>query len=151
MKRAPFVLAGTVAGLAGLLAFHSRPPTATAGPAPRQSSTGSGAATSQPAASGARPAAGGARSAAGAVEQYGYGELQVKVTAAGRRITGVSVPLLRTAEPYSQQLAGRAIPQLRSEVLSGQTAHINGISGATYTSRAYALSVQAALDKLHLQ
>ncbi len=168
MKRAPFVLAGTAAGLVAVLAFHTRSPAAPARPASGPSGTGSGTAAGRPAAggsqasgskskaaakraaAGAGAAAGGGRSAAGALEQYGYGELQVKVTAAGRRITGVSLPLLRTAEPYSQQLAAQAIPQLRAEVLSGQTAHINGISGATYTSQAYALSVQAALDKLHL-
>jgi uncharacterized protein with FMN-binding domain len=59
--------------------------------------------------------------------------------------------MLRTAEPYSQQLAGQVIPTLRSEVLSGQTASISGVSGATYTSQAYAMSVQAALDKLHIK
>jgi uncharacterized protein with FMN-binding domain len=40
---------------------------------------------------------------------------------------------------------------LRSEVLSGQTASISGVSGATYTSQAYATSLQAALDKLHIR
>jgi uncharacterized protein with FMN-binding domain len=161
MKRAPFVLAGTVAGLAGLLAFHTRPPAATARPASGPPATGSGTATSHPAAGGsqasgstgksaAQRAAAGGRSAAGAVEQYGYGVLRVEVTAAGHRITGVSLPLLRASEPYSQQLDAQAIPQLRAEVLAGQTAHIHGVSGATYTSQAYALSVQAALDKLHL-
>jgi len=35
-------------------------------------------------------------------------------------------------------------------VLSAQSARINSISGASYTSQAYALSVQSALDKLHV-
>jgi uncharacterized protein with FMN-binding domain len=85
------------------------------------------------------------------MEQYGYGELAVKVTAKGGRITNVAVPTIRTAEPYSSQLASQVIPTLRSEVLSGQTARINAVSGATYTSQAYALSLQAALDKLHIK
>jgi uncharacterized protein with FMN-binding domain len=87
----------------------------------------------------------------GATEQYGYGDLAVKVTASGNRITNVTVPAIQTAEPYSQQLASQAIPTLRSEVLSGQSAGINAVSGATYTSQAYALSLQAALDKLHIR
>jgi uncharacterized protein with FMN-binding domain len=37
---------------------------------------------------------------------------------------------------------------LRNEILSAQSAHINAISGATYTSEAYAYSVQSALDAL---
>jgi uncharacterized protein with FMN-binding domain len=82
--------------------------------------------------------------------QYGYGELAVKVTVRGGRIVAVAVPDIQTAEPYSQQLASQAIPMLRSEVLAAQNANIQGVSGATYTSQAYAQSLQSALDKLHL-
>jgi len=87
----------------------------------------------------------------GATEQFGYGQLAVKVTASGNRITNVTVPAIQTAEPYSQQLASQVIPMLRSEVLSGQNARISGVSGATYTSQAYAASLQAALDQLHIK
>jgi uncharacterized protein with FMN-binding domain len=48
-------------------------------------------------------------------------------------------------------LANRAIPVLRNEVLSAQSARIQAVSGATYTSEAYAQSVQAALDKAHFK
>ena len=67
----------------------------------------------------------------------------------GSRITNVTVPTLQTAEAYSQQLAQQVIPMLRSQVLAADGPHINGVSGATYTSQAYATSVQAALDQLH--
>jgi len=83
------------------------------------------------------------------VTPYGYGELDVRVTISGNRVTNVTVPVLRTAEPYSQQLAAQVIPMLKSEVLAAGSAQINGVSGATYTSQAYATSLQAALDKLH--
>ncbi len=63
----------------------------------------------------------------------------------------MAVTTLQTAEPYSQQLASQVIPALRAEVLAGQSAQINAVSGATYTSQAYALSPQAALDKLHIR
>jgi|CZKT01.1.fsa_nt_gi uncharacterized protein with FMN-binding domain len=163
MKRAPlFVLAGTVAGFAGILGFHTRPPASIALATPathaagaaRQSKRAVPAQASVPAAAAAAnaPAApAGPRSAVGATEQYGYGLLAVKVTVSGSRITDVSVPVIQTAEQYSQQLASQAIPMLRSEVLSGQTASISGVSGATYTSQAYATSLQAALDKLHIR
>ena len=91
-----------------------------------------------------------ARSAIGSNEQYGYGALSVAVTVRGNRIEDVRVNGLQTAEQYSQQLATQVIPMLRSEVLAAQSARINGISGASYTSQAYALSVQSALDKLHV-
>lgn len=158
MKRAPlFVITGTVAGLAGILSFHTEPHTAAlaapahtgqakagrTNPAKRHDhpAAGSGAST---------PAGGGAvRSVTGATEQYGYGELAVRVSVRGGRIVSVSVPFIQTSEQYSQQLASEAIPTLNNEVLTAQSAHINGVSGATYTSRAYAASLQAALDKLH--
>ena len=88
------------------------------------------------------------RTALGTGENYGYGVLGVKVTVRGSRITDVSVATIHTAEQYSQQLAQQVIPLLRNEVLSAQSARINAISGATYTSEAYAYSVQAALDTL---
>lgn len=155
MKRAPlFVLAGAVAGFAGMLGFHSRPGSAAAlngrQTAPRQSASRSGGAAAVPAGP-ATGAGGPARSVTGHMEQYGYGQLAVKVTVRGHRITAVTVPSIQTAEPYSQQLASQVIPMLRSEVLAAQNARINGVSGATYTSEAYAMSLQSALDRLHLK
>jgi len=85
------------------------------------------------------------------VVPYGYGELSVTVTVRGTQITAVSVPLLRTAEPYSQQIAEQVLPMLRSEVLAAHSAQIHAVSGATYTSAAYAQSIQSALDKLHVK
>ena len=73
----------------------------------------------------------------------------MKVTVSGGRIRDVTVPKLLVAEQYSQQLAQSVIPMLRSEVLKAQSANISGVSGATYTSEAYALSLQAALKQLH--
>jgi len=94
------------------------------------------------------PPPSGVKTALGKSEQYGYGVLAVKVTERGGHITDVSVATLQTAEQYSQSLAQQVIPILRNEALSAQSAHINGISGATYTSEAYAYSLQSALDAL---
>lgn len=89
--------------------------------------------------------------AVGKNENYGYGALAVKVTVKGARILDVAVSKLQTAESYSQQLAQQVIPMLRSEVLSAQSARIQAVSGATYTSEAYAYSLQSALDRLHFK
>ncbi len=91
------------------------------------------------------------RSALGVSEQFGYGILDGKVTVSGGRITDVSVPGLQVAEPTSQVICEQAIPILRSEALSAQSARIDGVSGATDTSEACALSLQAALDELHVK
>jgi uncharacterized protein with FMN-binding domain len=148
-----YLIAGAAAGFAGVVGLHGSGQAAPAalGP-PKPAATGraarpAAARTTGPA---ARPASSGAaRKATGRVIQYGYGELSVTVTVHGSQITNVSVPLLRTAEPYSQQLAQQVIPMLKSEVLSVHNARIQGVSGATYTSEAYAQSIQSALDKLH--
>jgi uncharacterized protein with FMN-binding domain len=161
MKSAPWLVAGgVVAGFLGVLGMHKAGPTnmlgASGGSAasPAATPAGAGPSATAGAAATASPgtgAAAAAGSALGAMEQYGYGELSARVTVSGGRITDVSVPVLKTAEQYSQQLASQVIPMLRSEVLAAQSAHINAVSGATYTSQAYALSVQAALDKVHFK
>lgn len=169
MRRSPFVLAATVAGLAGVLSFHTRKPTAVSAPSTGGSPTasapagGSSSGTASPAttapssaggssAGGSSPAgaatAGGVASATGPAVQYGYGVLAVKVTVRGKHILSVSVPQLQTAEPYSQSIAQQVIPYLQHQVLTAQNANISGITGATYTSLAYARSLQAALTKL---
>ena len=166
MKRAAWYLAaGVVAGFAGVIGLHGRTapaaPRAAGGPpgrsqpgpsAPSASSGTSPAASSSPGRQpGPATAGGGTRSVTGAVEQFGYGELAVRVTVTGNRITNVTVPALQTAEPFSRQLSDQAIPLLKSQVLAVGGASINGVSGATFTSEAYATSLQAALDKLHLR
>jgi uncharacterized protein with FMN-binding domain len=142
---------GAVVGFAGVLLLHNGP----SGPAriAQAGAPGAGTATAsaKPAAPAGPVATGPARQATGASEQYGYGTLAVRVTVQGSRIADISVATLQTAEPLSQQIADQAIPILRSEVLSAQGAQINGVSGATYTSEAYAASLQSALDKLHVK
>ncbi len=55
----------------------------------------------------------------------------------------------RNDRPRSQEISQYAGPQLHDEVLQAQNAQIDVLSGATYTSEAYAQSVQAALDQAH--
>jgi uncharacterized protein with FMN-binding domain len=160
-------VAASVAGLFGVVVFHGSG-SAAIKLAPSGSGSGaSGASGSSGSSGGASGTSGGAgststtstlpstsggtRVAVGKSENYGYGVLSIKVTVQGSRITDVSVASLQTAEQYSQSLAQQVIPTLRSEVLSAQSARINGISGATYTSEAYAYSLQAALDQLHVK
>jgi uncharacterized protein with FMN-binding domain len=78
-----------------------------------------------------------------------YGDVQVRLVVSGGRITDVQAVVLpsdRARSAYISQVAG---PMLHDEVLQAQSAQIDSLSGATYTSDAYAQSVQAALDKAH--
>jgi uncharacterized protein with FMN-binding domain len=90
----------------------------------------------------------GLRSAIGPSEQFGYGAISVKVTVNGSRIVAVSVASLQTAESYSQSIAAEATPLLTSEALSAQSANIQSVSGASYTSEGFAQSLQSALSQL---
>ena len=68
------------------------------------------------------------------------------MTLVNGKITDVTALQLPN-EGQSAWISQQVEPMLRSEVLSAQNAQINLISGATYTSQAYAQSLQGALDQ----
>lgn len=78
-----------------------------------------------------------------------FGDVQVKVTISGGRITDVQPLQLPFDRRRSAEISQYAAPRLHDEVLQAQSAQIDTLSGATYTSEAYAQSVQAALDQAH--
>ena len=79
---------------------------------------------------------------------YFFGTAQVQVTVQNGQITAVTALQLPN-EGRSGWISQQVEPMLRSEVMSAQSAQINLISGATYTSEAYVQSLQAALDQAH--
>jgi uncharacterized protein with FMN-binding domain len=97
---------------------------------------------------GSSSAATAARVVTGAVANTQYGPMQVQLTLAGQRITKVTVLQQTNVGSRSTQIDATAIPQLTSETLAAQSAHIDAVSGATYTSAGYVQSLQSALDKL---
>ena len=78
-----------------------------------------------------------------------FGDVQVKVTISGGRITDVQPLQMPFDRRRSAEITQYAAPRLHDEVLQAQSAQIDSLSGATYTSDAYAQSVQAALDQAH--
>jgi uncharacterized protein with FMN-binding domain len=144
MRRAPVVLTATAAGVAGVLAFHPhasarRPVTAVApartpaaGRAPRTAAAGRAAAR---------------RTATGASIDTRYGPVQVEVTVSGGKVADVQAVQLPSADPRSYQISTYASPLLRQSALARQSASIDAVSGATYTSEGYAQSLQSALDQ----
>lgn len=75
-----------------------------------------------------------------------YGAVQVRVYFRGRRIVEVKVLQHPHEVERSRQIDANALPKLRAKVLAEQSAKIDGVSGASYTSAAYKQSVQSALD-----
>lgn len=76
-----------------------------------------------------------------------FGDVQVQLTVRGGRIISVTELQMPNDTAHSAAISQRAAPQLRQEVLTAQSATIDTVSGATYTSEAYAQSAQAALDQ----
>jgi FMN-binding domain len=162
VKRAPIVIAGTVAGLLGVLEFHTSPPKLTASslPAPAASrpagsgtagrtALGSGGSTSSSSAGAASgPNSAGQRSAVGSGVNYYYGVVSVKVTLSGQKIVKVAIASLNDgSNPQSQFIDQQSIPILEQEVIKAQSASIQGVSGASYTSSGFDQSLQSALHK----
>lgn len=73
-----------------------------------------------------------------------YGTIKVTVVVSGGRITDVTATYPTTGE--NGRINAAAIPKLRQQALTAQSAGIAVVSGATYTSNAYKQSLQAAIN-----
>lgn len=82
----------------------------------------------------------------GTAVQTRFGTVQVAVIIRGGTISDVTTVQLSSRDGRSASINSRAVPVLRSEVLQAQSANVQNVSGATYTSTGYLTSLQAALD-----
>jgi len=82
----------------------------------------------------------------GASEMTPYGAVQVQLTITDGRITDVTALDYPNRDRQDRQINTRAIPELRNQVITAQSANVQGVSGATYTTEGYLASVQSALD-----
>ena len=87
------------------------------------------------------------RTITGATYQTRYGPVQVRIALRGTKLVDVTALRLPQGNGRDIEIDNYAVPQLRQEALDAQTAHINSVSGATYTSAGYIRSLQSALDK----
>ncbi|MBL0885057.1 FMN-binding protein [Myceligenerans indicum] len=83
----------------------------------------------------------------GAVATNKEGTFQVAVTFSGDTIVDVITVQAGHDSARSQQINEDAVPILRSEALQAQSANIDTVSGATYTSEGYRESLQSAIDQ----
>ncbi|MCU1362981.1 MAG: FMN-binding domain protein [Acidimicrobiaceae bacterium] len=127
------------------------PPPTTSGTPPPHNSTTTTVAPPSPTTTTTSAAPSASRSATGEAVNYIYGVLSVHVTATGSTISSVMIGSIDDGGNYqSQSIDQMAIPQLEQEALSLQSANIQGISGASYTSAGFRQSLQSALTKLGL-
>lgn len=83
----------------------------------------------------------------GAAVNTRFGPVAVQITVSGGVVSDVQVPEYPSGNSRDRQINQRAIPLLVSETLSAQSARIDMVSGATYTSDGYLQSLQSALDQ----
>jgi uncharacterized protein with FMN-binding domain len=126
----------------------------TSRPGSGSSSSGPGASSPSPAggSTSGGPSSGGSGATAsgtftGSAVSTRYGEVQVQVTLRGGRIVAITALQLPQNDFRSFRISQAAEPLLRNEALQAQSANIDILSGATYTSMGYAQSLQAALDQ----
>jgi uncharacterized protein with FMN-binding domain len=73
--------------------------------------------------------------------------ISVRVTLTGGELTRVETVELTGENARTQAINARAEPILREEALKAGSAKIDVVTGATYTSRSYRNSLQAAIDE----
>ncbi|WP_369221795.1 FMN-binding protein [Streptomyces sp. R39] len=167
LRRVMLASAATVSGIVMLLALkpHTAPTVITdsAAPAPSVGSSASPGASSGSGSSSGSGKSGtssgsgksgssstGTKTVTGNTVQTRWGPVQVKVTIKNGKITDVTAVQYPSENPRDQQINDYALPQLRSEALAAQSASIDTVSGATYTSEGYQQSLQSALDSAGL-
>ncbi|WP_458242734.1 FMN-binding protein [Streptomyces sp. MAI_2237] len=142
VRRVVLATAATVSGVVLLLSLKpaSDPNAQAAGAAPQQTQA------AQESPQGGSSATGNG-TVDGSVVQTEYGNVQVRLTVANGKITkaeAIQAPKGGT----SDQKTALSIPKLTQETVAAQSAAIDSVSGATYTSNGYKQSLQAALDKM---
>lgn len=162
-RRAATILAGTAVVTVLLFTFKTPAdlvgaPTASpiaivedggAGAATPAPATTSGGAAATPAPSDSTTAGGGTTAVTevtGPTVSTRYGPVQVRIEVSGGKIADI-VAIQLPSGGRSGRISDIAEPMLHDEALTAQSAAIDGVSGATYTSRAYEQSLQAALDQ----
>jgi uncharacterized protein with FMN-binding domain len=128
------VISGSTSGTAPSGSTGSRTTSTTAGTTGTASTAGSSTSTT---------------SVEGDTVQTRYGPVQVRLAVSGSGITGVDV-LQYPSGGHNQELSSYALPILVQETLDAQSAQVDMVSGATYTSAGYQQSLQSALDRAGL-
>jgi uncharacterized protein with FMN-binding domain len=157
MRRAILAVTATIAGLVALLSFKSHDPTV---PVASTSGTGGGSSTSSSSSSSSsssttvpgefQSSAGtltaGETAITGHVAHTVYGPVQIKLVVKSGKIVKVAVLEQPTNTIHDIQIGEFAFPRLISETLTAQSAKIDAVSGASYTSAGYIASLQSAVD-----
>ncbi|MFC7486960.1 FMN-binding protein [Knoellia sp. CPCC 206453] len=147
MRRITLWLASTATMLVLLFSYHT------------STSSGTTTSLSAPANDGTVAAAGSSSSGTtssssktwtGDAASTRFGDVQVQITVADGKITAATVTEVPWQDHRDQEINSRAVPILTDETVSAQSAGIDMVSGATFTSQGYVESLQSALDQAGL-
>jgi uncharacterized protein with FMN-binding domain len=148
MRKVVLALALTAVGLALLLSFKSRSGGSVSTVTPSTKPSASSSAHSPSSSSSTSKSASGTFT--GTSIDTRYGPVQVQAVLSDGKLTNVNVLQVPDNGGYEDQIVSIALPELKSEALSDQSANIDVVSGATFTSQGYAQSLQSALDQAGL-
>ena len=156
MKRALLIAGGTVGGLGAVLMIT--PPNLskttliaidTPAPAPSATPTKSGAAsTAAPTVAPAKPVGGVTGSFTGSVANTRYGPVQVKITVENGKI--IDAQAVQAPSGSNDRYTQKAVPVLRQQTIAIQSANVQGVSGASFTSYGWYQSLASAISKAGL-
>jgi uncharacterized protein with FMN-binding domain len=156
MKRALLIAGGTVGGLGAVLMIT--PPNLskttliaidTPAPAPSATQTKSGATnTAAPTVAPAKPVGGVTGSFTGSVANTRYGPVQVKITVENGKI--VDAQAVQAPSGSNDRYTQKAVPRLREQTIAAQSANVQGVSGASFTSYGWYQSLASAISKAGL-
>lgn len=131
-------------------------PKATSTPKQSAKPTSKATASSKPTAAATTPAAPATTAAGKNVNgtftgnsvDVGYGIVQVKITVANGKITDAQA--VQAPSGRNDRYTNMSVPVLRQRTLAAQSANINGVSGASYTSYGWYTSLVSALKQAGL-
>jgi|SRR5450631_4001509 len=170
MRRAVIVTGITIVGVASILNYKTAPlrlgvlaavpptpsaptpsasPVATPGASPSPSATTAPSPSPSPSPAPSGPAVINGTFTGSDVANR-FGDVVVRVVISNGHISDVQAVTLPTDRAESAYISSVVGPMLRTEVLQAQSANIDIISGATYTSQSYAQSLETALQQAHL-
>ena len=160
MKRALLIAGGTIGGLGAVLMIT--PPNLskttviaidTPAPSPSATPTKSGSASAKPTAAAptvapTKPVGGVTGSFTGSVANTRYGPVQVKITVENGKI--IDAQAVQAPSGSNDRYTQKAVPRLREQTIAAQSANVQGVSGASFTSYGWYQSLASAISKAGL-
>ncbi len=139
MKRALLIAGGTVGGLGAVLMIT---------PPNLSKTTLIAIDTPAPTAVPAKPVGGVTGSFTGSVANTRYGPVQVKITVENGKI--VDAQAVQAPSGSNDRYTQKAVPVLRQQTIAIQSANVQGVSGASFTSYGWYQSLASAISKAGL-